>query len=204
MNLVLALIALGISVIMHEYMHGWTAEKFGDSTARIAGRLTFNPLAHIDPLGSILLPLLLAWQHLPILGWAKPVPVNFNALRNPKRDMIWVGLAGPAINMVIAIIGSLILRTGIVNPSSLLETFLMNLVVINLVLGIFNLIPIPPLDGSRVVMGILPDRISYEYAKLERFGFFIIIILLYMGVLSNFLMPIVNWLTTIFLGHSYM
>ena len=204
MNIVLSLIALGIGVILHEYMHGWTADKFGDSTARLAGRLTLNPIAHIDLVGSIILPIFFLMTGLPGFGWAKPVPVNFGALRNPKRDMIWVGLAGPATNIVIATIGSVVLRIGFVNPASILETFLIDLVVINLILAIFNMVPIPPLDGSRIVMGLLPDRLAYEYGKLERVGFIILIFLLYMGMFTKILGPVVNSITQIFLGHSYM
>jgi len=203
MNILLSLVALGIAVIMHEYMHGWAAEKFGDPTARLAGRLTLNPLAHIDPLGSIILPLFFILTGLPGIGWAKPVPVNFQALRNPRRDMIWVALAGPLTNVVLASIASILLRSGIINPSSLLQTLLVNIVIINLLLAIFNLIPIPPLDGSRILMGILPPSIAYRYSRLEPIGFFIVIFLLYMGLLKLIILPIVNTLAVLFLGRGF-
>jgi len=203
MNIFISLVALLIAVVLHEYSHGWVAERFGDPTARLAGRLTLNPLAHLDPLGSVILPLIFILTGLPGFGWAKPVPVNFQALRNPKRDMIWVALAGPLTNIILALIASILLRIGIINPSSLLETLLVNIVIINLILAIFNLVPIPPLDGSRIVMGILPASIAYRYSKLEPIGFFIVIFLLYIGFLSGFILPIVYSLVRLFLGRGF-
>ena len=193
MTIVLQLIALGIAVILHEVAHGWVAEKCGDPTARLMGRITLNPLAHIDPIGSVILPLaLLFFKSRFIIGWAKPVPVNFQALRHPKRDMIWVSLAGPGVNIILALISVLLLRIGIVNPDSLLYIFLINLAGINLVLAVFNLIPIPPLDGSKILIGLLPMPLAVLYSRLEPFGMFFILLLLMSGFFSMLIVPIIT------------
>jgi Zn-dependent protease len=195
-----------MAVILHEVAHGWVAEKFGDSTARRAGRLTLNPLSHIDPIGTVLLPLILiAVGSKYLFGWAKPVPVNFSALRNPKRDMIWVALSGPGTNFFLALFSALALRLIIffepnavmmadqnVAPAALREMgvavsvltpialMLVASIWINCVLMVLNLIPVPPLDGGRVLVGILPPRAAYTYSKVEPFGFLIVVLLVFM------------------------
>jgi len=200
-----------MAIILHEVAHGWVAEKFGDSTARRAGRLTLNPLSHIDPIGTVLLPLILiAVGSKYLFGWAKPVPVNFSALRNPKRDMIWVALAGPGTNFFLALFSALALRLIIVfepnavmmanqdvTPAALREMgvavsvltpialMLVASIWINCVLMVLNLIPVPPLDGGRVLVGILPPRAAYSYSKVEPFGFLIVIALVFMLPLSQ-------------------
>jgi len=202
MATIIQLLALVIAVMLHEVAHGWVAEKCGDPTARMSGRITLNPLAHIDPFGSILLPAILVLTHSSFLiGWAKPVPVNFMALRNPKRDTILVSLAGVGVNFLLAIMASLILKFHIINPDSLLQLFFLSTVVINVVLGVFNLFPVPPLDGSRVIMALLPDRIAYAYSRVEPIGFFIIIFLLFTGMLSAIVNPLIRILLG-FLGAS--
>ena len=194
MQLILTLSIFFFAVIIHEYAHGWIAWKLGDWTARNAGRLTLNPLAHIDPIGTILLPLLLLATRSPVVfGWAKPVPVNFHSLGNPKKDMIWVGLAGPAANILFAILLSFILKFFALTGNLLLIKVLTTAIIINLVLAIFNILPIPPLDGSRVVMGMLPRELGIRYAKLEPYGFIIIFGLLYLGLIGSVIWPLVMY-----------
>ena len=165
------------------------------------GRLTLNPLAHIDPLGTILFPLLLIVIHSPfVFGWAKPVPVNFSNLRHYKRDMVIVGIAGPASNILIAIIGTIIIRLMSIPAWTVGGLVLEFIVVINLLLAVFNLVPVPPLDGSRVVSGLLPKEYAAYYNKLEPFGIFILIGLLALGLINNVILPIVSFLSSLLLG----
>jgi Zn-dependent protease len=180
------------AITVHEVAHGWVAKRHGDKTAWMLGRLTLNPLKHIDPVGTILLPgLLLITGTGFIFGWAKPVPVNPRNLRNPKSDMAIVALAGPMANFVMALGWALIIRAGtFVNA----EFFSMPLIYmgiagisINLVLAIINLLPIPPLDGSRILSSLLPDRLAWQYNRLERFGFIILLLLLMTGALGAML-----------------
>ncbi len=195
MNLFLNLCIFFFAVIIHEYAHGWVAWKLGDSTARFMGRLTLNPLAHIDPIGTIFLPLILLVTRSPILfGWAKPVPIDFFNLNNPKKDIIWVGLAGPAANIIFAIALSLLLRVPLLTASYLGISVITSAIMANLVLAVFNLLPIPPLDGSRVMMGLLPYHLGVEYAKIEPYGFIIIFALLWMGAINTVIWPIVIFL----------
>jgi Zn-dependent protease len=164
---------------VHEFAHGWVANKLGDPTARYSGRLTLNPLAHIDPVGTLVVPILLIISRAPIIfGWAKPVPVNFLNLRNPKGDMVWVGLSGPLANFCTAFLLSLLIKSGIINDINTLILLSVG-IWINLALGIFNLLPIPPLDGSRIATGLLPERFALIYNSLEPFGFVIILIALW-------------------------
>jgi len=198
-------VPLLMAIILHEVAHGWVAEKFGDPTARRAGRITLNPFSHIDPIGTVLLPIMqIALFGRFIIGWAKPVPVNFAALRNPKKDMVWVALAGPGTNFTLALFSALLLRIAvIVEPSaqmlanieadpallrsigvgvSLLVPIVLMLnasVWINCALMVINLIPIPPLDGGRVMVGLLPRNAAYTYSKIERYGIFILFALLF-------------------------
>ncbi|MDP8263397.1 MAG: site-2 protease family protein [Candidatus Ancaeobacter aquaticus] len=179
------------AITIHEFSHGWIAYKCGDNTAMSMGRLTLNPLSHIDIFGTVILPLLLLFSGLPPFGYAKPVPVNFGNLGNPKRDMIWVAIAGPASNIVAAVAIALILKVLHISFSSVAGKVLFYGMVINLYLAIFNLFPIPPLDGSRVVTGLLPYRYAVPYNKIEPFGFLIILGLFYFGILQRILTPIV-------------
>lgn len=174
---------------VHEFSHGLIAYKLGDPTAKYSGRFTLNPLAHIDPIGTVLLPLVLfiSTGGRFLFGYAKPVPINFSALRNPRRDIIWVGLAGPASNIIFAIILSLILKIFALN--AFLYAIIIRLIFINVLLAVFNMIPIPPLDGSRVALGLLPWQLAVRYASLEPYGFIIIALLLFTGTLSIIIEP---------------
>ena len=177
MNLASLIISFGLLMIamsVHEFAHGWIAYKLGDNTAKSLGRLTLNPLAHIDPFGTVLLPLFLfiASGGRFIFGAAKPVPINYLALRNPRRDMIWIGLSGPTANILFAVLLRMLWPVFVPLAGNLSFIF-STLILINLVLGVFNLIPIPPLDGSRVLMGLLPQDMASGYAKIEPYGFFI-------------------------------
>jgi Zn-dependent protease len=168
-----------IAITLHEAAHGFVARHFGDPTAANLGRVTLNPLKHIDLFGTILLPAALLLSHAGVLfGYAKPVPVNFGKLKNPKRDMIWVAAAGPAMNVFLALVSALILLVLILssaNANSWEVQICVTSIQINLVLAVLNLMPLPPLDGGRVMTGLLPLKFAIPYAKLERFGMLILI-----------------------------
>ncbi len=175
------------AITFHEAAHGFVAHRFGDDTAWWAGRVTFNPLRHIDPMGTILLPLLLFVTSGFLFGYAKPVPVNFNRLHNPRRDMVWVALAGPATNVLLAIAASLLYYGVDYAPPGIADWLARNLVnalSINAVICVFNLLPLPPLDGGRIAVGILPDSLARPLAQLEPYGMMILMLLFvvsYMG-----------------------
>lgn len=203
LSIIIFIAILLFSVIFHEVAHGLVADKLGDPTARYAGRLTLNPIPHIDLFGSILLPAFLLLVNSPILfGAAKPVPVDYRNLRNLKWDMILVSLAGPATNFVLAILAAAAYRLS-PNISSMGQELLFQTILLNLVLGLFNLIPIPPLDGSKVLaslFGFLDRNWMYAILSLERFGFILIILFLYSGLLNTVLMPPLNFLLKFLLG----
>lgn len=185
------------AVTVHEAAHGWVADKLGDPTARQLGRITFNPLPHIDPVGTLLVPILMLTFTGFLIGWAKPVPVVMNRLRSPRRDMAIVAAAGPGVNLLMALFWSivLLLAHGLVHSMQALAIPLLLMsvagVFVNLVLMAINLLPIPPLDGGRVLNGFLPTRLSELYMKLEPYGLFILIALLIAGVVGAVLGPIV-------------
>lgn len=198
----LSLIILLFSVILHEVMHGLVAKYFGDRTAEYAGRLTLNPISHIDPIGTILIPgLLLLTGSGMLFGWAKPVPVNPLNFSNLRRGELFVSAAGVLANFGLAIIAAILfhfLNTIPNTPAIVLES-LVYATRINLILGVFNLFPIPPLDGSKVLLSQLPYHLAKEYEKLERYGFFIIIILMTTGILGSILSLLVGILSKILL-----
>ncbi len=200
LHIVLSLIAIFTAIVLHEVAHGYMALRLGDPTARDLGRLTLNPLAHIDPIGTILVPIVLAVLNAPLFGWAKPVPINPRNFRNPFRGMLFVALAGPGTNIALAlgasIIGRLLLLMVPQSLSTASASFGMNLlislftllgyfVIYNLFLAGLNLIPIPPLDGSRVLTYFLPTEGRRIMFSLERYGFFIFAALLYLGVFNG-------------------
>jgi len=199
----LFLVVLIPSVSLHELFHGWTAYRLGDPTAKLMGRLTLNPIAHIDPIGTLLLPFLMFLFTGFVFGYAKPVPINPANLHDPKRDMILIGLSGPAANFLLALVFSLMIKagllTGLLTSLSIIYVLLRFGIIINLILAIFNLVPIPPLDGSRVLMGVLPHHLAVSYSKLEPYGFLIIVGLLYLGIKGKIIFPVINFLTMVLL-----
>ena len=204
-NLVQTLLVYALPVLfaitVHEAAHGYVARYLGDNTAYVLGRVTLNPLRHIDPIGTVVMPLLLLFSTaaLPggpfLLGYAKPVPVSFGKLRHPKRDMVWVALAGPVSNFIQAVLWSLLLLALL--AGGVQEAFFVQMaragILVNLVLAVFNLFPVPPLDGGRVLAGLLPWRAGQVLARVEPFGFFIVLALMVPGILNRYwLAPLVE------------
>lgn len=202
-SIIITLIILLFSVVLHELSHGIVADKLGDDTARVSGRLTLNPLPHLDLFGSILLPLFLFLVNSPIIfGAAKPVPVNFFNLKNPKRDMALVSLAGVGANFVLALAFALPIRLGLIGQGDPGFSILLQAAIMNMVLGVFNSIPIPPLDGSKVLASFLSDQMMYKILALERYGFILIVLFLYTGIINAILVPILASVAKLFLGFS--
>jgi len=200
----ISIIPVLLAITVHEAAHGYAAKHFGDKTAYFLGRITLNPIKHIDPDGTVVIPGMLLLLSAPFLfGWAKPVPVNFSNLNNPKKDMMWVALAGPASNLLMAIIWAIIL--GLFKSSGAsYALFIIGMaqvgIMINLVLMLLNLLPIPPLDGGRMAVSLLPSPWSYKLASIERYGMFILIFLIVSGLLSAILLPLLRFFQGTLIG----
>lgn len=186
------------AITLHEAAHGYAARHFGDPTAHLAGRITLNPLRHIDPVGTILIPamILLFSGGSFLFGYAKPVPVDFGRLRHPKRDMLWVAAAGPAVNLLMALGWAALLKLAVSAPENLYSLPLAEMsrvgVLINCALMILNLLPLPPLDGGRIAVSLLPYSLAWRFAQLERWGFPILLVLLFTGILDAIMSPLLG------------
>lgn len=197
-------IPLLTAITLHEAAHGYTAYRLGDATAYLQGRVSLNPIRHIDLLGTIVIPLiLLATGSSFIFGYAKPVPVNFLQLRHVRRDTVLVALAGPFSNLVMAFIWSLLKLTVLSIPGNVFLLKMVNAgIAVNLVLFAFNLFPLPPMDGGRIMLSLLPPQMAYQFAKIERYGFFILMGLIYLGVTSYWMRPVMiigRWVINLFI-----
>ncbi len=209
MTILVYIVVLLFSVIIHEVAHGYVAYIRGDDTAKRSGRITLNPIPHIDLFGSILLPASLAIMHAPVLfGWAKPVPVNFARLKNPRVDVPLVSVAGPLSNILLAVISAMLIRVINFFPglyalefAKSFEALLYMMVVVNIVLPIINLIPIPPLDGSKVVTYFMPRELAYKYLNINPYlCFVVLLILLWSGVIWKLIAPIINFCVAVLVG----
>jgi len=215
LSIVISLFVLLFAITIHEASHGWSAMRMGDPTAYAAGRVTLNPLAHIDPLGTVILPVLLVIMGAPAFGWAKPVPVNPYNLRHPRRDNLWISLAGPAANLTAAVTAIVLLRVlRILRPglAAFLQSFVLRkqpfpggffpleglalilfyAVLVNTYLAVFNLIPVPPLDGSGILSGLLSDSAAARYDRIRPYGFILVMLLVYAGLLNIIIRPILS------------
>jgi Zn-dependent protease len=206
----LAIYALPVifAITLHEAAHGYVARHFGDPTAWQLGRVTLNPLRHVDPVGTLLVPamILLFSSGTFLFGWAKPVPVDFGRLKKPKRDMLWVAAAGPAANLVMALGWGLLLKLAVTMPGNVYSLPLAEMaragININAILMLLNLLPIPPLDGGRIAVSLLPPRAAWRFAQIERYGFIILLSLLFLGLLDTILTPLLR-LFLLFIKHLF-
>jgi Zn-dependent protease len=209
------LVPLVIAIVFHEVAHGLVAKRLGDPTAQEKGRLTLNPICHVDLFGTVILPMLLAISHAPVFGWAKPVPVNYSRLKNPRRDMVLVALAGPGTNLLLALLGAALLAGTIffsdgagTVASAIVAANALNFVLINIFLAVFNLLPVPPFDGGHVVEGLLPPPLAEGFRRIGRYSLLVFVIFLLVlpaispqaDVVARIVSPIVDAITRLFLG----
>ncbi|HVU28962.1 MAG TPA: site-2 protease family protein [Sphingomicrobium sp.] len=208
------LVPLVIAIVFHEVAHGLVARRLGDPTAEMAKRLSLNPIRHIDPFGTIILPLLLAVSHAgAIFGWAKPVPVNYRRLRNPRRDMVLVALAGPGMNFLLALAGTAILAATVMlsggargGIAEIIAANALNFLLINIFLAVFNLLPVPPFDGGHVVEGLLPEPAARRFASVGRYSLLVMVVLLLvlpqfgLDIVGHIVSPLVEAIARLFLG----
>jgi Zn-dependent protease len=202
----IAILVLLLSLTVHESAHAWTADRLGDPTGRLLGRVSLNPVVHIDPLGTLVFPLLAVLTNLPLIGWAKPVPVNVRNLRNHRRDYLFIAAAGPTANLAMAVLASILLRAvaaasvqpgapGFYGPAAQVLSWMLH---VNLLLAIFNMIPVPPLDGSSVLAGLLPERLAHQVDQLRPYGFIMLYGLILTGALTRLVNPpyrlLLSWL----------
>ena len=205
-DIFISFIVLLFSLTIHEMAHAWTADRLGDPTARLLGRISLNPIVHADPLGTIVLPLVSLFTHAPLIGWAKPVPVTLRYLRHPRRDYILVAAAGPASNLVLALFAAILLSILPISPHTLGESnvsvpiaaILSRLMALNVLLAVFNMIPIPPLDGGNVLGGLLPANLAVVFNKVRPYGFLLLYALVLSGGFEMIVLPpyrfILSWL----------
>ncbi|HEX6073370.1 MAG TPA: site-2 protease family protein [Sphingomicrobium sp.] len=209
------LVPLVIAIVFHEVAHGLVARRLGDPTAEERGRLTLNPIKHIDPFGTVILPLILAISHAPVFGWAKPVPVNYRRLRKPRRDMVLVALAGPGMNFLLALIGTALLAATVSlsggardGAAAMVAANALNFLLINIFLAVFNLLPVPPFDGGHVVEGLLPPPLAQRFARIGRYSLLVLVVLLLVlpaispsaNVVGRVVSPLVSAIARGFLG----
>jgi len=203
-QVIIAFLVLLVSLSVHEAAHAWTAARLGDPTARLLGRVSLNPAVHVDPVGTILFPLIAIMTNLPVIGWAKPVPVNVFRLRHGRRDFLLVAAAGPASNLALAVLASVAWRALVsaeffgLDPTGPLTVFVQRALIINVLLAVFNMIPIPPLDGGNVLAGLLPEPLAVQFDRLRSWGFLLLYGLMLTGLLSMIIVPpmrlILSWL----------